>query len=435
MTERKGKAPTGIFWPVLFGCLVIASFLVGFGIWAATAPIAGASIAQGVVAASGENNAVQHLEGGIVSEILVKKGDRVKQGQALVKLDETQAISARNRIGKSIVGLTARIERASSELEGSDTLKFSQNLKELAQAANTDQALDQQQAEFKSRLDQHKSELNVMEEQVRAIEEEILGIGLQLNAEETKLDVIEAELVGKKKLLDQGLTSRTQYNELLRAQADIVGAIGSRKATIGQRRTTISEIRERQTTAVATRKAAASKEISDLRLQIEDMEEQLSARSDILGRMVINAPEDGIIVTLTKNTIGSVIQPGETVLEILPTSEELVISARIAPQDIDAVRVGQNANIRFSALNLRTTPEVPAAVEYISADRLVDAATQEPYFEARLKLSSNLPNEIKADQIYAGMPVEAFINTGERTFLEYMAKPIQDSFSRAFTED
>jgi HlyD family secretion protein len=141
-----------------------------------------------------------------------------------------------------------------------------------------------------------------------------------------------------------------------------------------------------------------------------------------------------VVIKLSKNTVGSVIRPGETVVEILPTSSDLIIEARVPPQDIDVVRPGQNANVRFVALNTRTTPEVPAEVIYISADRLVDADTRAPYYLARLQLIGELPEPLTRDQIYPGMPVDAFIGTGERTFFEYLARPIMDSFNKAFRE-
>ena len=222
---------------------------------------------------------------------------------------------------------------------------------------------------------------------------------------------------------------------MLRSQADSEGAIGGLDATIGQRRKSISEVRGRQQALRATRRAEASTQINETRQQIADLKEQLTSRADILERMIIRAPADGVIVNISKNTIGSVVAPGETVLEILPTSNDLVISARVTPNDVDVVRIGQEASIRFVALNTRITPEVPATIEYISADRLVDPATQEPYFDARLKLDPNLPESISRDQIYPGMPVDAFIKTGERTFVEYLAKPVTDSFSKAFRED
>jgi HlyD family secretion protein len=216
---------------------------------------------------------------------------------------------------------------------------------------------------------------------------------------------------------------------------DTKGAIGALRARIGQRKNAIAEVRSRQETIRAARKSEASGRINQLRTEIDDLDEQLTSRSDILQRMVIRAPVDGVVVKIEKNTIGSIIRPGETVLELLPTSSDLIISARVSPTDIDIITIGQEASIRFSALNARTTPEVPATVEYISVDRLVDEATQEVYYDARLKLVEDLPKDFDANKIYAGMPVDAFIKTGDRTFVEYLAKPITDSFRGAFTEE
>ncbi|MEL7428778.1 MAG: HlyD family type I secretion periplasmic adaptor subunit, partial [Pseudomonadota bacterium] len=312
---------------------------------------------------------------------------------------------------------------------------FSDDLVEKARANGSEDMLELQRAEFSSRLEQHVSELSVLDQQVNAIGEEISGLQRQIEAEERKLVVIREEIDAKKSLLERGLTPRSQYNALLRAEADSEGVIGGLTATIGQRNKSISEVRERQEALRAARRAQASTQINETRQQIADLQEQMTSRSDILGRMIIRAPVDGVIVNISKNTIGSVVAPGETVLEILPTLNDLVISARVSPADVDVVKVGQEASIRFVALNARITPEVPATVEYISADRLIDQATQEPYFDARLTLEKELPDTLRQDQIYPGMPVDAFIKTGDRTFVEYLVKPVTDSFSKAFREE
>ncbi|MDJ0613060.1 MAG: HlyD family type I secretion periplasmic adaptor subunit [Rhizobiaceae bacterium] len=433
--DWRDTVPTSIRKPLIAGLAVVGLFFAGFSSWAMRAPLAGAAIAPGVVIASGQNQQIGHLEGGIVRQIAVRDGDTVKQNQPLVFLDETQAQSSANRVGQSIVSLTAQEERAVAVLQDQQYLDFSSELVELAKSSGKEEVLDLQRTEFASRLSQHKSEISVLDEQVSAIEEEISGIGRQIEAEKRKLAVIVDELKAKKSLLQRGLTPKNQYNALLRAQADSEGAIGGLDATIGQRRKAISEVRERQQAIRAARRTEASAKINETRQQIADLKEQLTSRADILERMIIRAPVDGVIVNISKNTIGSVVAPGETVLEILPTSNDLIISARVKPNDVDVVRVGQEANIRFVALNTRTTPEVPATIEYVSADRLVDPVTQEPYFDARLKLDANLPESISVEQIYPGMPVDAFIKTGERTFVEYLAKPVTDSFSKAFRED
>ena len=433
--DWRENVPTSMKKPLIAGLAVVGLFLAGFSSWAMRAPLAGAAIAPGVVIASGQNQEIGHLEGGIIREIAVREGDVVKQNQPLVLLDETQAQSNANRVGQSIISLSAQNARAMAVLAGKESLEFSEKLREMAKKSGQEDVLDLQIAEFASRLVQHKSEISVLDEQVSAIEEEISGVERQIEAEKRKLVVIVDELKSKKSLLERGLTPKNQYNALLRSQADSEGAIGGLDATIGQRRKSISEVRERQHTLRAARRAEASTKINETRQQIADLQEQLTSRADILERMIIRAPADGVIVNISKNTIGSVVAPGETVLEILPTSSDLVISARVTPNDVDVVRIGQEASIRFVALNTRITPEVPATIEYISADRLVDPATQEPYFDARLKLDPNLPDSISREQIYPGMPVDAFIKTGERTFVEYLAKPVTDSFSKAFRED
>lgn len=434
-TDWRERVPTSIKMPLIMGLLVIAVFVAGFGLWAVRAPIAGAAIAPGVVIASGQNQSIDHLEGGIISEIATRNGASVKQGDPLVYLDPTQAASSRNRVEKSLIGLYSNLARMTAEMTGAESINFSDDLIKRAEQNKQTEPLELQKAEFESRLVQHKSELSVLDEQVSAIEQEMAGIELQIEAENTKLGVLKSEIKSKKTLLARGLTPKNQYNALLREEADTIGAIGSLKARMGQRKKSISEVRVRQETIRATRRSEASSQINELRAQIADLDEQLTSRADILQRMVIRAPVDGVIVKIEKNTIGSIIRPGETVLELLPTSSDLIISARVSPIDIDIVTQGQEASIRFSALNARTTPEVPATVQYVSVDRLVDEATQEVYYDARLKLVDNLPEDFDPDKIYAGMPVDAFIKTGDRTFVEYLAKPITDSFRGAFTEE
>ena len=268
-----------------------------------------------------------------------------------------------------------------------------------------------------------------------AVEEEIEGLSIQKTSEQRKLAVIRDELADKAKLLAEGLTPKSQYNTLLRAEADSLGALGSITATIGQRRSAIAELAEQRSGLEAKRRESASAEVNELRSEIGDLRQQLRSRDDMLARSEIRSPADGIVVKLLKNTVGSVIKPGEAVVEILPTSSELIIDANVAPRDIDSVRVGQEARLRLTALNARTTPEVAATVSYISADRFIDPNTREPYYTARLKISQALPETISPDQIQPGMPVDVFIKTGERTLLEYLVRPVQDSFAKAFREE
>ena len=280
--DWRKRVPTSTKMPLLLGLLVLAIFFSGFGYWAIRAPIAGAAIAPGVVIASGQNQSIDHLEGGIISEIATRNGAKVKQGDALVFLDPTQAASNRNRVEKSLVGLSASLARMVAEMDGSEEIKFPDELIERAKRNQQTQPLELQRVEFQSRLVQHKAELSVLDEQVQAIEEEMSGVKQQIKAENTKLVVLEEEIQAKATLLKRGLTPKNQYNALLRERADTEGAIGALTATIGQRKKSISEVRVRQETLIATRRSEASSQSNEIRQQIGDLEEQLTSRADVL---------------------------------------------------------------------------------------------------------------------------------------------------------
>lgn len=433
--EWRKRLPTAIRWPVIAGLAIVVFFFGGFGFWAATVPISGAAVTAGVVAASGLNQAVDHLEGGLISEILVREGDRVSNGAAMLLLDPTRVAAERDRVRNTLLSLRVREARLIAERDGLETLVFSAALESEAEMLGLEEDLLQQRKEFSNRLERFGSQIQVLDRRADAVREEMEGLRAQQRSEEIKLDVIKEELSQKADLLERGLTPRSQFNALKRQEADSQGRIGSLRATLAQRETALLEIDKQVSQLRATRREEAAAGVNETRLQLGELAEQLRAREDVLQRMVIRAPVDGVVVKLNKNTVGSVVRPGEVIAEILPTGSDLVIETRVAPQDIDVVRPGQLANVRFPALNTRTTPEVPARVSYVSADRLVDADTGASYFSARLELDGDLPEPLTRDQLYPGMPVEAFIRTGERTFLQYLVRPVTDSFNRAFREE
>lgn len=430
----KNRLPTNVKSPIYFGLIIILAFVGGFGYWGATVPISGAAVTSGIVAANGLNQQVNHLEGGLISKILISEGQQVSVGQPMIELDATRALAERDRVKNQILGLRARLARSESERDGNDELKFSQELINEFRLSDKSEDLAQQIKEFENRRERHLAELSVLKERSQAIRDEMAGLEIQRNSEQTKLAVIQDELEQKKKLLERGLTPKSQYNALQRAMADSKGRIGSLTATIAQRKTSLLENEKQALRQEATRSEEAATNVNSARLEISDLEVQLRAREDTLKRVVIRSPVEGVVVKVLKNTVGSVIRPGEPVVEILPTASELIIETRVPPQDIDVVRPGQKANVRFVALNTRTTPEVSAKVTYVSADRLVDPDTRAPYYLARLELQEALPKPLTRDQIYPGMPVDAFIGTGERTFFEYLTRPIVDSFNKAFRE-
>lgn len=425
---------TGTRTVALVGYLAISLFAGAFGVWAATAPLAGAAIVSGVIAAAGQNQVVQHLEGGIIRDIHIREGDRVSIGDPLFTMDATRARTSLNTATKQWISLRARKARLEAQRDGARDVVYGEDLAALAAENGLAHVLDEQRAEFAARLARVSSEIVILNQRVAAGEEAIVGFGSQKRALEDQLAVVDEEADRKEMLLGQGLTNRSEYTALLRSQADLIGQIGSIVSQMEQSRTGIAEAREQLVRQRTQRVEQSLAELNEVSAEIGRVEEQLAAARDVLDRIVVRAPSDGVIIHINQNTPGSVVGPGGELAQLLPTSSELIVEARLSPADIDIVRPGLDAQLRFIALNMRTTPQVPGAVSFISPDRLVDPANGQPYFVARLRITDDLPPEVDRGQIYPGMPVEALISTGERTFFEYLTKPLMDSFYRAFRE-
>lgn len=422
------KVDTRMGGTAVAGYAGIALLFGTIGVWSATAPIEGAVLAPGVVAAAGQNIAIRHLEGGIIRQIHVAEGDRVKRSDALMVLDSVAANAAVSRLAQRLSQLRARQVRLRAERDGAEALEFSG---EAVSAADRDEQMD----EFAARYKRYQSELDILRQRRQSMEDVLVGVIAQREATSAQLDVVREERERKQSLLDQGLTNRSEYTALLRSEADLVGRAASAEAEIASYRTRILEASEMKQRLASERVERAVSELSTIREQIIDIEQQLAAARAVLDRTTVRAPRDGIIVRSAVNTEGDVVGSGDQIFELLPTSEELIIDARLDPADKDAVVVGQQARLRFSALNAVTTPEVAGKVNYISADRLVDGATGQPHFIVRLVIDGDLPDSIDPQQVSPGTPVETFINTGSRTFLDYLAKPISDSMQRAFRQD
>lgn len=425
---------TGTSKIALVGYMALILFIGVFGVWAATAPLTGAAIVVGVIGAAGQNQVVQHLEGGIISEIHVHEGDQVSAGDALFTMDGTRARASLNTRTKQWVNLLARKARLEAQRDSAEEVSFDAQLVDVARANGLDHVLEEQRDEFRARLLRFESEVVILNQRVAAGEEAIVGFKAQKQALEEQLAVVSDETERKEKLLDQGLTNRSEYTALLRSQADLIGQIGAITSQMEQTRSRTAEAREQLVRQKSQRVEQSLTELNDVSASIGEIEEQLSAAEDVLARVVVRAPSDGLIIRINQNTPGNVVGPGEELARLLPTSNELIVEAQLSPADVDIVRPGQQAELRFVALNMRTTPQVPGTVTYVSPDRLVDPKNGQPYFIARLRITDDLPTEVDRSQIYPGMPVEAMISTGDRTFFEYLLKPLTDSFSRAFRE-
>jgi HlyD family secretion protein len=423
-------------WPVSsLGYAIIAFFIVGLGGWAATAPIGGAAIASGIVAAAGQNIMIQHLEGGIVEKLAVHEGDRVSAGEPLMVLDATAAQAQLNRLTNQLFALQVQATALQAERDGQ--MDFVDPAPDIAEAKNFDFAglVSEQRKEFMARLARYNAERHILQQRVQALVDAVEGLEAQKKANEDQLAIVEDEVTRKKSLLEKGLTNRSEYTDLLRIQAELVGQVGAIQSQIATSSTQQIEAQQQIERSETSRVEDAVTDLNKARAQMRDVEEQVRAARDVSERTVIRAPTDGIVVRSMYNARGSVIRPGEAIFELLPTTDHLIVEARVSPRDIDEVKLKQNARLHFSALNARITPQVPGEVSYVSADRQIDTKSGQAYYVVRLNITDKLPPEIQTDQIYPGTPVEVFISTEDRTFLQYLLQPVMDSLSRAFREE
>jgi HlyD family type I secretion membrane fusion protein len=417
------------------GGLVIAGTL-GIGLlWAALAPIDGAAIAPGQVIATGQNKTIQHLEGGIIENILVKEGDNVEAGTALIRLSETAALANLTRVSGQLDTLRIIEARYLAERDGLREFNLPEDLKARRTEPPIASLVDGQMREFTARRQSLDSQLAVMQKQIDATLEQISGLEAQRTATNSQMALIEEELKDTRSLFKQGFAQKTRVLALERTSAELGGARGAFTAQIEQARQSIAEIEGR---ILATREAWMEKamaELRDVQIQVADFHERFKAAKDVATRLDIRTPVAGTVVKLHFTTEGGVIPPGQVVADILPVTA-LEIEARINPQDINRVQPGRIANVRFPALRSRLTPTIPATVEFVSADRLSDPRTGEGYYTARLKITDKLDELEKAaaDKLVPGMPAEVHVETGERTFLQYLFAPIDDIIVHAFRE-
>lgn len=424
---------SGLRRPVLAGVFVVSGFIGVVGLWSTLVPISAAAIAPGVVSAPGQNLSIQHFEGGIIRKISVGEGARVSAGEAILELDPGSARSNVERLARALVSMQAEAERLTALRDGRDSLTFSSNLTQKARELGMMTDLAHQVHEFNNRQSRHRADIAINDQRIAALRQQISGLESQKTAAATQRHATNKELEAKSRLLKRRLIARSEIFALERRLAETDGRLGALDASVGEAQSAIAEARETKNRLRAEIAEMASGKLNETRRQITDLHERLKSAREALNRVIVRAPSDGVVIELHKNTIGGTVASGETLVTLLPIGGELVVEARLGLNDIDNVGVGQAAHLRFPALKGHKQQDVAARVAYVSADRLVDQHSGEPYFAARLVMEPQAAG-LKA-HIVPGMPVEAYINTGERTFLGYLVQPLTDSLSRAFREE
>jgi HlyD family secretion protein len=377
---------------------------------------------------------VQHLTGGIVGELRVRDGDRVRAGDIVVRLDETVTRASLAIISKGLDELMARKARLESERDGSDTIVFPAQL--LAGASDPDRAaaMDSERKLFNLRRTARSGQKAQLQERIAQLQEEISGLTAQQNSKAKEIGLIERELAGVRELWKQNLVQLTRLTALEREAARLDGERGQLIAAAAQAKGKIAETALQILQIDQDIASDVAKELREVDGKIGEFIERKVAAEDQLKRIDIRAPQDGTVFQLAVHTVGGVITAGDPIMLIVPEADNLSVEAKVNPQDIDQLQLNQKATLRFSAFNVRTTPEIEGIVTRISADTSSDQRTGQSYYTIRIAMAADQLERLGDVKLLPGMPVEAFVQTGDRTMLSYLVKPLHDQFMRAFRE-
>ncbi len=420
--------------PALIGLSLIAVFLVGFGVWAATVPLAGGAIASGVISPDGSKRTVQHLEGGIIRRLLVRDGDVVKKGAPIIELESVQARASHDLLRKQQQSLSITHVRLNAEFKNRDKLTFPANYS--SDIPNVRILIEGQQQLFHARRALHLAQKSVLRQRIAQLEAQIKGMKAQVHSASRQIELIAEEVRGKRSLIKKGYVRKTELARVMRMEAELSGRLGQYQASIASARQQIGETKLQLIAADAERADRIAANLDKTQSQLIELEEKMMSSKDVLSRTVVTAPVAGTIVNMQFKTESGVIPPGKPILDIVPADEKLVIDAQVAPNDIDIVRKGLQAKVQLSAISSRSAPRIDGVVRSVSADRLTDDKSGNVYYLARVEVNHADLKRFGPDlELVAGMPADVLIVTGERTMLNYLFRPFMDAIWKTFREN
>ncbi|MBR1242276.1 HlyD family type I secretion periplasmic adaptor subunit [Bradyrhizobium sp. AUGA SZCCT0274] len=435
MSEELKGARRSIRSHLVVGLALMLVLVGGFGGWASTVPISGALIAPGSVVVDSNVKKVQHPTGGVVGEVRVRDGDTVKAGDVVVRLDETVVKASLAIVVKTLNGLLARAARLEAEQRGTDKIKFPPLLADRADDPDVRDVMASETKLFEVRVNGRAGQKAQLRERVMQLNEEIEGLAAQEKAKDKEIALVEKELVGVRQLYDQRLI---QISRLTTLERDSARLSGERAQYIASRAQAKGKITETELQIIQIDKELVSEVSKDLREtndKIGEFVERKVTAEDQLRRIDIRAPQAGMVLQSTVHTIGGVITAGDAIMMIVPQADDLSVEAKVNPQDIDKLQIGQKTLLRLSAFNQHTTPELNGKVTRVSADVTTEQRTGQTYYTIRVSLPPEEVARLGANnKLIPGMPVEAFVQTGDRTMFSYLMKPLSDQLMRSFRE-
>jgi HlyD family type I secretion membrane fusion protein len=419
---------------VLAGFAILAITFGALGGWAALAPLAGGVVASGTVTVDSNRKRLQHPDGGVIKEILAQNGEHVHAGQVLVLLDRTMAESTLGVIQVDLETARAQEARLMAERNKQSDVVFPPDLLSQSDTPRIVDILATQRYTFRARRSSHDGQISILNERIAQLYDQIAGLSAQQQAAGRQLSLIQDELGAKRQLLAKGLIELPKVLALEREAARLEGEQGELTGNIAKAKQTIGETRLQIIQVDNEAWEKTESELRDVQSKIFDLQERQTAARHVLDNIAVRAPEDGIVVNLSVHTPGGVIKPGETMLEIVPDHDRLVVEVHVRPLDIPQLIVGQESEIRFPAFRRRVTPNILGKLAYVSADNLKDERTGEPYYLARIEASKEQVARLGDQHLQPGLPADVLIKTTERTAFEYLTQPLVDCLAKAWRE-
>ena len=416
--------------PLFIGLFTLLVLVGGFGSWAMTAQISGAVIANGLIEVDQNRQVVQHLDGGVITQILVDEGDLVAEGDVMLRLDAQDLQAELAVIEGQLFEILARRARFDAERENADTLTFDPLLNE----ATIDLTTGQQNL-FDARLESEARRIEQLLNRKDQIASQVRGIVAQQEALETQLSLIEEELSNQQALLDRGLAQASVVLNLQREKARLAGQVGELTASVGGAEERSTEVEIEILSLQTARREEAITRLRDLQFNELELRERRTSVLRRLDRLDIRSPVSGIVYGMSVFGTRAVVSPADPLLFIVPQDRPLVIATQVSPNDVDVLTIGQEVSLRFSALDQRTTPELYGTVAVVSADAFTDSATSAAYFRTEIRLNvGEIERLPEGTTLIPGMPVEAFIRTADRTPINYLTRPLMDYVVRIFRD-
>jgi HlyD family type I secretion membrane fusion protein len=420
--------------PAIWGAVVLLLFVVGFGTWAVTAPLDSAVRAPGEIAVESGRKVVEHPEGGRVEEVLVEEGDRVQPGQLLVRLDKAEAQArfdaARSRLDNAL----ARRARLVAERSGSASIDFPDTLLERRDDPLVAEAIVGESDQFAERRASLEGRISVQQQRISQLRERIAGLEAERQSVIRQASLMRDELGGLREIMEKGYYPRIRVLERERELARLEGREGRLRAEIAQARETIGQTRAEIAQIRTSYREQVMADLRETETRVADLRQGLVQARARLDRRYVMAGFTGIVHNLEVRSAGAVVDPGGTVLQIIPEDDALVVQVRVRPTDIDLVQTGMRANVRLTALPQSTTPSLQGKVTRVSAERVRNRRDTASYFSARVTIPAEALKRLGDQQLKSGMPAEVMIQTGERTLAEYIWQPVDDAITRSMIE-